>query len=290
MENQEKQLSEEISSLLNNAPSSISLKISELEKDNTKRMLKDYGNFIKQFEDFFDLLVTLFDQVNYIKKDDWPEQRSKQFITIAHNLQTLYCAFDLTVRGHHAEAIILIRTVYETFIKVVYLSCYPEAGYSVFYKKKDGTKEFNLTNFLNHELKLNRDNIYMVMSVMAHSKGYLIIKEAAEIASNGQNEKIGLRIKYDKKNMEMAINYLYFLLWMFLKITIDLFIKDKINKKAEPLLEKAKKVEKALEKIFIGHPGESWKTINTDIAYIFKVIELAENGQDWKQAIKKGSI
>lgn len=290
MPDKEKQLSEEINSLLNDVPSDIVLKISELENANTKRILKEYGKFVKQFEDFFDLLITLFDQVNYIKKDNWPEQRTIQFITIAHNLQTLYCAFDLTVRGHHAEAIILVRTVYETFIKVIYLSCYPKAGYSVFYKKKDKTKEFNLTNFLSQELKLNRESIYMVMSAIAHSKGYLIMAEAQEIATVGQRGKIGLRIKYDKKNLEIVINYLYFLLWMFHKVTIELFIENKISKEAQPLLEKAKKVEKAIEKIFIGHPGKSWSTINVDVAYIFEIIKLAENGQDWKQAIKKGLI
>jgi hypothetical protein len=287
MSTQEKQLSEEINSLLNDASSDIAIKISKIESANTNRMLKEYGNFVKQFEDFFNLLIILFDQVNYVKKDDWPEHRTIQFITIVHNLQTLYCAFDLTVRGHHAEAIILARTVYETFIKVVYLSCYPKAGYSVFFKKRDGTKEFNLTNFLNQELRLDRNSIYTIMSAIAHSKAYLIMTEAQEIATNGQKGKIGLRIKYDKKHLEITINYLYFLLWMFLKITIELFIEDKINKKAEEFLNKAKKVEKAIEKIFIEHPGKEWKTINTDIAYIFKIIQLAENGQDWKKAIKK---
>ncbi|MDD3662778.1 MAG: hypothetical protein PHT84_02840 [Candidatus Pacebacteria bacterium] len=290
MEDKEKQLSDEINSLLSNDPSDIALKISELEKVNTKKILNEYGKFVKQFEDFFDLLITLFDQVNYINKDAWPEQKTIQFITIAHNLQTLYCAFDLAVRGHHAEAIILIRTVYETFIKVVYLSCYAKAGYSVFYKKKDGTKEFNLTNFLSQDLKLNRDNIYMVMSVIAHSKGYLIMKEAQEIATEGQKGKIGLRIKYDKKNLEMAINYLYFLLWMFIKITIELFVQNKINKASKELLEKAKKVEKAIEKIFIGHPGGAWKTIDQDVSHIFKIIKLAEEGDDWEMAIKNNSI
>jgi hypothetical protein len=287
MNNQEKELAREINSLLNDEPSKVALNISNTEKINIKRMHTDFGNFVKQFEHFFDLLVTLFDQVNYIKKDSWPKQKTVQFIAISHNLQTLYCSFDLLVRGHHAESITLIRSVYETFVKIIYMSCYPKDCYSVFYKKRDGTKEFNLTNFLSQDLKLNRDSIYIVMSSIAHGKNYQIMKDIKQITMEGQKNKIGLNIKYDKKTLEIAINYLYFLLWMFIKITIELFIQKNTNQVNKDLLEKSIKNEKVIEKIFIGHPGKEWKTINTDVAYIFKIVESAENKQNWKNLVQK---
>lgn len=193
-------LRDKMDKLTSTPASRIAMSISEYEKTHTKKVLKDYGRFVKQFEDFYDLLVQLIHKINYIKKDDWhTTSKSVQFLIVAHSLETFNSSFDLLLKGHYGDSVILSRSIYESLIRVIYLSCYPKEGYSVFIKKRDGTKEFNLTGFLKDELKLDWDRYYSLMSAVTHSNAYQIGLEVKQIYDEGQKTPIGLQLKFDKK-------------------------------------------------------------------------------------------
>lgn len=280
-------LKEELDKLCSTPASMLAHNISNYENIHLKLILKDYRRFVKQFEDFYELLAQLVNKVNYIKKDGWHVSKPVQFLIIAYSLETLNSSFDLLVKGHYADSVILIRSVYESLIRVIYLSCYPNEQYSVFYKKRDGTREFNLTGFLKDELNLDWERFYSLMSAISHSNGYQILSVVKKFNQEGQKTPIGLQLKFNKELLEISMNFLHFLLWTFLKATLSLLVKVDDKNITPKLLEKSQTVEKALEKIFILHPNQPWNTAVDDVNYVFKIIKEAEDGNDWKKLIRK---
>ncbi len=278
-------LKDKMDKLCSTPASRVAVNINKYENDHTKKVLKDYGRFVKQFEDFFDLLTRLVYKVNYIKKETWHASKSIQFLIVAYSLETFNSSFDLLLKGHYGDSVILSRSIYESLIRVIYLSCYPDEGYSVFIKKRNGTKEFNLTGFLKEELKLDWEKYYSLMSAITHSKAYQIGLEVKKINDEGQKTPIGLQLKFDKKFLEIGINLLYFLLWTFLKTTLLLFVKAERQQITPEFIKKSQEVEKALEELFTSHPNKTWSNTRDDVNYIFNIIEEAEKGNDWKKLV-----
>lgn len=267
------------------APSKVVLDIKQYESQHLEKILKDYGRFVQQFGLYYDLIVEAVMAINYIDHAKWPKNRWRQFILLVHNLKSLYSSFDRLIKGFYEDSIILIRPVYEAFIKNIYITCYPDDPHFIIGRGKKESTKFNLTNFVKDELKLNW-NDYFLYSTIAHSNIYSVLKEVCDI-KNEQREPIALKFEFDKKLCEISIMDISFLLLVNLKLLDALFITECNNILKEDLILEVKKLISLMEQNFLLHPKEYWPKVIKDTQDIFTMIKDVEAGQDWKKCWTK---
>jgi len=272
--------------LCDTKPSQVVLDINRHEQGHLRKVLKEYGRFVGQFELFYDLIVEITRRVNYIEKPNWPKHRSVQFMLIVHNLKNIYSSFDRLVKGFYEDSIVLDRPAYEAFIKVIYITCYPDDPYSVVSGRKSSSgRKFNLTNFVKDELKLDwRD--YRLFSIISHAKAYSVLTEAVKISGEGQKEPIALEFTFDEKLFELGANYIAFLLLVYLKIIVCLFTTSYNNILRKEMVEKAKKLIALGQKGMSLHPKDYWPQLMKDTEDIFKMVQEVEGGKNWKESWK----
>lgn len=272
--------------LCDTEPSQVVLDINRCEQAHSRKVLKEYGRFVAQFDLFYDLIVKITGGVNYIEKSNWPKHRSVQFMLIVYNLKSIYSSFDRLVKGSYEDSIVLDRPAYEAFIKVIYITCYPDDPLSVVSGRKSSSgRKFNLTNFVKDELKLDWSD-YHLFSIISHAKAYSVLKEAIKISREGQKEPIALELKFDEELFELGVNYIIFLLLVYLKIIVCLFTTSYNHILKEEMVEKAKELIVLREKIMSLHPKDYWPQVIKDTEDIFKMIEEVEGGKNWKESWK----
>lgn len=272
--------------LCDTGPSQVILDISRYEQGHLRKVSKEYGRFVAQFKLFYDLVVEITRRVNYIEKSNWPKHRSVQFMLIVHNLKNIYSSFDRLVKGFYEDSIVLDRPAYEAFIKVIYITCYPDDPLSVVSGRKSSSgRRFNLTNFVKDELKLDwRD--YRLFSIISHAKAYSVLTEAVRISREGQKEPITLEFKFDEKLFELGANDIIFLLLVYLKIIVCLFTTSHNHILKKEMVEKAKELIVLRQKSMSLHPKDYWPHVIKDTEDIFKMIEEVEGGKNWKESWK----
>lgn len=253
------------------------LEINEFTNQHRELMLKKFGNGVMQFEAGFSLLAVVLERINYIEKTSWPPHRNLQYIFLIHNMKSLFASFDLLCKGFGESSLILLRTVYEAIINVIYISCYKENPYKVL------NGEFKLTSFIDQELKLTHWRDYPILSVFAHANKLEIFKELKML---GEHKPIYIDFAYQQKNTELAINYIQYAFYFIAKFTNDyLFTSTSkhLPREYKTNLEKFIKLENSAR---ATHPTLYWQLMTQDFDYIFNVMEVSEKGGDWKKIIR----
>lgn len=261
--------------------------IYDFENKHYNKVSVDYGRFISQFELYYSLVADLIHAVNYIDKKNWPAHRSTQFLIAVHNLKTIFSAFNRLIKGYYGDSLILIRPVYEAIIKMIYITCYPDFPYDVAAgKKMGGDKQFNLTNFIKDELKLNWHD-YSMFSAVSHANWIYVLRDGAKYSKEKQTEPIALSYKYDKDFLTVPLNFINFLLLAYLKFTVTLFATSYNNILKKELIDKANELIALREETYLEHPKEYWPQVIKDFNDIFEMIQMVENdGKDWKEGWK----
>jgi hypothetical protein len=155
-------------------PAEVVVSTTQAEREHFESFKKDYGRFVAQFEVEYAALVKVIDDINFVERSSWPDHRAVQYVLAAYNVKTFYSAVDRLARGYYEDCITLTRSLYETFARVLYISCHPDNAYSALvFNPPKGVRKFNLTNFLRDELGLDRGSQYAIMSTFAHSNSYL---------------------------------------------------------------------------------------------------------------------
>lgn len=270
--------------LCDTEPSQVVLDIKRYEKDHLRKVSKEFGRFVNRFEFYYGLMAKITKGVNYIEKLNWPKHRSVQFMLIVYNLNSIYSSFDRLVKGFYEDSIVLFRPAYEAFIKVIYITCYPDDPCSIVTGlKSSSVKQFNLTNFVKHELKLDWSD-YHLLSIISHAKGYSVLTEVVKISREGQKEPITSELKFDEKMFELGTSYIDFLLLVYLKIIVCLFTTSYNRILKKEMVEKAKELIVLGERIISLHPKDYWPQLMEDIEDILKMIEEVEGGKDWRES------
>ena len=258
------------------APSQVVLDIKYFEDSHTRLMLKKFNRYISHFEHSFDLLVNLILLINYLDKKSWPKHRILQFLLLKNNLNPLYSAFDRLVKGFYFDATILLRTTYEAFIKILFISYFPNDPYvALASKTPKGQLQFNLTNFLKDHLRVDWNFIYNVSSSFSHSYNFQTLNEAVQIHKQGQKGIICFELKYDEKAMSIPVNFNLFLLWCLIKISMLLFINPKDKKVKPDFYIKLTTTEKVLGATIMTMPNR-WATTFDDVERILKEVKIKE--------------
>jgi hypothetical protein len=261
--------------------------IQNFQEKHFAKFSKEYGRFLDQYNMFYSTLVGLTHAINYYNKSRWPQHRALQFTLAAHSQKQLYTAYFLVYQGFYEDSITLIRSAYETFLRILFISCNQKHSWNVFSNKEGGPK-FNATNFVESELKLDWPT-YHLMSSFAHSNKLDVLEDIVQVSKEAQKEPIALRLKYDEKKMGVAINYLQFLILVFLKLLNEVFIADysshKQREQIQAEFDKAKEYADLLMQIMETHTNnETWRVVAKDLKDIFELIHAmeADGSKKWQ--------
>ena len=257
------------------------------EREHFELFNQDYGRFVSQFEVQYSALAEIIDQINFVERSSWPDHRSLQYVLVAYNVKTFYSALDRLVRGYYEDSITLIRGLYETFVRTLFVSCHPDDAYSaLIFNPPKGVKRFNLTNFLRDELHLEWETKYGVMSTFAHSNSYQVLT-ALERATQGigEPERFGISFEYNTALAEAAIPFLQFVLLAHLRFSMERFI-GAITCPDQRGLSTATGSVDLLTYGLVNHPKEYWRTVARDLDVLFEMLEIADRREDWKAFLK----
>lgn len=267
--------------------SPVVIELLQYEEHHREQVLHDYGRLFNQFEAHYTALVQLIDQVNFIDRSSWPQHRTVQYILMSYNLKPFWSAVDRLTKGFYEDALTLLRGLYETFLRVVFVSCHSGDPWGVLVNKPPkGTPAFNMTNFVRDELELQWLSKYAIMSVFAHSNALQAL-EALKRASErqGEPERFRLSFEYDTKLVELAAAFLQFLLLVYLRFGLERLVGDSEPHDHEQLTT-ARESLALLTYGLVDHPKEYWKGVAEDLDFLFQMLEFADRGEDWRAMVQ----
>lgn len=201
----------------NAKPARTSLDIYEYIKLHNNKIINEYGKFIKYFEDYFDSLNVIIEILNFSNRSKWSQVQVTHLIINAEILKTLHRAFEDIIDGYYDEALILLRCVYESYIKILFIYYFPNDIFAILYNCK-GKRNFNLTNFIRNDLKLDWTFLYRLMSSKTHGKSGNALQKIIEISKGKYKAPICLKFKFDKQIFESAMNISTFLLYVLIHL------------------------------------------------------------------------
>jgi hypothetical protein len=275
----EKELNGIIESMIQkySPPSKTVLDIKKYEQDHTEKVIEEHRQYIEIFECGYELLVDLIKTVSSAQKTNWPKHRLLQLILIKNSLYSLYSSFDRFLNGFYADSVILLRTVYETLVCVIYLSYFPEEPHFALIKNKHKKqRKFNVTNFVRDTLKVNWGFLYGVTSGYSHNS-YPTILEASEITNKEQMDSIYLKLRYESEKAQLPINITVFTMWSLIKLTVLLFFECHHYIFEGRHNDKIQATDKALGEVVFAM-GEKWEPMHNDILRLCNEIREKESG------------
>jgi len=275
------ELNQLINEVRNTEVSKTSLDILEFVTQHKAKVMSEFYPYIKNFEDYFHELTLVIDYINYIPKNNWKNHKGIQYLFFPHALKTLHCSFENSIDGYYDESIMLCRSAFESFLRIVFLSCYPSDWESVFVDKK-GERQFNVTSFTKEHLKINWEFIYKIMCWTSHSNIFRSGLKLKEKFEEQNATKISLEYSWDKDNMAMSINNVILTLTCLFHAMFSIFEKDLIKYSD---LSKVQKINNILIGVIETNPKENFASLAKDIKKIGEIIKVADSGEDWKKIV-----
>lgn len=272
--------------LVSQSDTSQVVNIQQFQNEHLLYMGKEYGRFMNQFEMFFCAMVDYSHTINYLDKKEWPINRGFQFVIATNSLRQMYSAYILLNSGFYEDAITLLRSVYESFLRILFVSCHPECPYNAYDAPGQTGTKFNATSFVRDELKLDWTK-YNITSAFAHSNKYKVMGDMIELAK--QPKLIALTYEKDDDMISLGVNLIGFLLAFYLKAFDELFTVD-ISKHQQKdvlqkLLDKIHEYAKIEHESLKGHDAnEYWRQVGADIEDIFELMLSmdTDSSQKWK--------
>jgi hypothetical protein len=235
-------------------------------------MVSKYPMYIENFECAYELIIDLTKSVNYVDKANWPFRRTLQFLLLKNSLYPLYSSFDRLLKGFYDDSVILLRTTYEAFIRILYLSYFQEEVNTILADKlKKGQRKFNLTNFLRDDLKVDWGFIFSISSSFSHSYQYQTLEEAIDISQNDQTELICFKLEFNEDKASIPMNFQVFLLWGMIKFSKLLFYVCQQHGFNEKYQKKISATEEAIG-LFIKTIKNKWSITYNDIERIYNEV------------------
>ena len=264
--------------------------LEEYKYKHRQYVLKKYGRFMSQFNMYFSAIVDTGNNINYLNKKHWPDHRSLQFIIATHSMKQFYSSYSLLLDGAYEDAITVQRSIYESFLRILFISLHPSDSINIYDYKGPNAHQtgvrFRATNIVN-DLGL-KWSTYNIMSSFAHSNMYKVLETATDLASNGQKSAIALNYKKDDDMISIIVNLMLFLLAVWLKLFTEIFTVNyppsEVNvKKHLDIVEEYKQV--AMRTLKEHSKCKYWRQVGTDVEDIFMLIKALDDSAspDWKK-------
>ncbi len=245
----------------------------------------DYGGFTDIFEMCFTVLTEQLNTISFIAQQDWSDSRTVQFITMAHNVKPFYSAFDRVSHGFPDDAVILIRPLFETIIRVVYMSCYPQDPYAALvHKPPSGIRQFQLTNFVEKDLGLDWLSEYGIVSSFTHSNSHTILEYAVTYSETGIAPLNIVRPQGTLDYTQIVTNSITFYLYCYMQIVRRVFSVELQEKSHIELWQAAQELEDILKQILIEHPnpGGRFAKLVQDADHLVELIVQSDTKSNWQ--------
>jgi hypothetical protein len=275
-----------IEELENPNPAETSVEIVRRIRAHKVYAFENVGRYIKMFEDHFDEIYTVIYRLNFVKKDSWSAHKGIQYLLYPEAMKTLHRAFEDMIDGYYDESMMLNRSVYETFLRIVFVSCYPREWEAIFVTRKDRMK-FDVTSFVADHLRVDWRSVYRFMSVIAHSKAHRNLKKLQEL-SRKEADAIGLEYNADRKLLQMCVNTITFNMCILFHALVVVFGRD--FDQDIILRDRSARLAK-LDQVLLGqietNSQPKYASRARDIVKIGKIIETADAGGDWQAVARQ---
>lgn len=264
-------------------PPQTAVDLAEFEREHLLWFGQEYGRLIAYFDVAFDQLVAVVEQVNFIDRSSWPPNRALQYMLLSHNLTPFVSMVDRFSRGYYEDSVAHSRTLYETFLRVVFISCYGDDPWGAFpISTPKGTSPFNATNFPRDELRLAWQQIYRSMSAVAHSNFPAIAESLRRIQEGtGDPEIFGLNPAEDERMLTFAMTFHPFLMASYTRFILECCIGDITVPNPEQLTSARQSVD-WMTFLLTDNDNSFWRDVSVDMDYVFDVVSTADAGGDWR--------
>lgn len=281
-------MSEELEQLIEetqrDSPAKTSMDIYTYIEKHKEFVVNRFGGYLKYFEDYFDVLNDIINRLNFAPKKLWPQYKSVMYLMFPETMKTLHRAFEDIVAGYYDEAMILLRSVYETYIKMIFIACYPD-DYEAIFKDRKNKRNFNLTNFLKDDLNLDWGFIYRIMSYVAHSKIHIVLARLIKLSKKEDRNPIRLEYGYNEEAISRPINISTFLLCGLFNMMLTIFKGDfKDSQIDQNYSIRIVKIDKVLRKT-LERFSNKFKSIVKDIDKVDMIFEEIKSGRNWKKVV-----
>ena len=259
--------------------------------------IEKYHNSVEILEVGYTALAEAVDLVNFVAKDSWPEHRSVQFLFIAENVKSFRSAQDRLMKGYYQDCGAITRSMYEAFVRVLFMSLYPKDWSSVVsYSTKSGQRKFNLTALLRDELGLDWDPIYRLLSEVSHSNLQSVRRKIIALsATDREARRYGYRNEFDPVQVNVYLPILEFVLWTHLRVIWDVILlsrTDSLHKASQILMGVDSILNRIQGSLFILSPSirykssSLWSHATQDVDRLIEMMQVADNGQDWRTLLR----
>lgn len=266
--------------------------IQEYQAKHLAFMRKNYGRFMDQFEMFFCAMTGYSHNINYLDKKGWPINRGFQFVIATSSLKQFHSAYLLLCYGAYEDAITIFRSIYESFLRIVFVSCHPECPYNAYGAAGQTGAKFNATNLVKDELKLDWTT-YHITSAFAHSNMYKVMGDMIELSTGKEPKLIALTYELDEDMISMITNFANFLQTIYLDMYDQLFTVDISNHKGKDAIQPH--IDQLHEYALICHEAlrshnanKYWRQTAVDIEHILELMKSMDSdpAQKWQDVWK----
>lgn len=225
------------------------LNFGKWEKEVADFTHNKYPNLPLYFENLFGFYyksLLLFSKSNWTQYPNW--QRNCLLFYVK-TLRTIYTAQDLSYKGYYLESMASTRIIYESFIRIAYLTCFPEKEDEVF-----DQNNFKVRNAAD-KLGINIYDTYQILSNFTHSHKVETTFELVAVL-NGDRDNTPVRPVYNEDFFGLSFNVVLFFLWALIAIIPEVFgfFQSDLEWKSEQ-----ESLEAETGKYFFTHQKEKWK-------------------------------
>lgn len=178
----------------------------------------------------------------------------------------------------------IIRSVFESYLRMVFISLYPQSWKSTVYNKKlKNLTNFNVSNFIRDQLKVDWLWIYKLLSRFPHGKQIEVLNVIGQIAKRTQKTPIAINLVFDENYFSMCFNFCSVLTCALLTLIKDFF--PEIEDHPQLIQEAKERFQATLKgyhKLVEGMPNKLSNT-EVDIMKISKMVRAAEKDENWRQ-------
>lgn len=250
---------------------------------------KNFGRFCGQFETYHSVITTLLHNLNYGERGHLDGRKALQFQLLVNAQKTLYSAYTLFKRGMYDDCAAVLRIVYESFLRVLFISLNPQYPYNAIIRNPSEGPKFEATGLVRDQLKLDWTH-YDILSNFTHGNSYRIFLDIDANADIDNPQPITVRYRIDENMISICTNYFYFFslihLWLIndhLKPSKAFLLK---NEELANMYDVADKAKYLTYEVLSKHPeNDLWPLIAVDLRKIFELISAIDNdsGINWKE-------
>ena len=270
-------------------PSQVVLDISAGEREHFIEFNRDDGRFVCQFEVQFRPSPPL-STGSTLSTKGLGRHIVRFSLYCRLNVKSFNSALDRLARGYYEDCFAMTHGLYETFIRLMWISCHPNDAYAAVVRKPPaGVPQFNLTGFLSDELKLSLGGALQRAVGVWHSSSHQVLlamathrsarRRAGAVRSDG-------RLQVRARGSGWSTAQLHPSRPSTFRGRAPHWLGDKSGRVCA---QARTRINRSSDYGMASHSKEHWRDVAADLDALFVMIEIADKDGDWRSAIAEHS-